>query len=100
MYQVTRKLTTKRFWLIAFVSCNLLFILLQIYKQSLFVKVAYTQQRLERERDALRQHKAQCLAELHTQRAYSKIKQFAVSQLGMQPIQLSQIHKWQGGDGA
>ncbi|HLB41231.1 MAG TPA: hypothetical protein VJJ83_05550, partial [Candidatus Babeliales bacterium] len=69
------KLTPTQFWLLSFLGVNLILILLQIYKQSVFVKTAYAQQRLERERDTLRQQRARQIAALHTQQAYQQVQQ-------------------------
>jgi cell division protein FtsL len=87
------KLAKNKLWLVLFVGTNLLLILLQIYKNSIFVEKAYAQQRLEREKKQLIKHKSQLISELHAQQAHDKIKQFAVTQLGMRKIELKQIQK-------
>lgn len=87
------KLAKNKLWLLFFVGTNLLLILFQIYKNAIFVERAYAQQRLEREKKQLIKHKAQLISELHAQQAHDKIKQFAVTQLGMRKIELKQIKK-------
>ncbi len=87
------KLAKNRLWLVLFVSTNLLFVLLQIYKQSIFVKRAYAQQRLEQQKKQLLKRKSQLTSELHVQQAHDKIKQFATERLGMSKVDLKQIKK-------
>ncbi len=87
------KLAKNKLWLVLFIGANLFLIFLQIYKNSIFVEKAYAQQRLEREKKQLIKCKAHLIAELHAQQAHAKIKQFAMTQLGMCKIELKQIRK-------
>lgn len=87
------KLAKNKLWLVLFVSTNILLVLLQIYKQSIFVQYAYAQQRLEREKKQLTKRRAQLISELHAQQAHDKIKRFATERLGMHKAELKQIKK-------
>lgn len=87
------KLARTKLWLAVFVGANILMILLQIYKQAVFVQYAYTQQRLEREKKQLIKHKAQLISELHAQQAHAKVRRFATEKLGMRKVELKQIRK-------
>ena len=83
----------KHTFITLFIVLHLLLIVLQIYKQSMFVKHSYEKQRLEQERKQLLAHKQkleQQLAEFHNP---DVVKQFALHELGMQPVQRKQIQK-------
>jgi cell division protein FtsL len=83
----------KQTFIIFFVIFHLGFIILQIDKQSSFIKNSYKKQRLEQEQELLHdriQTLKQQLAELHNPET---IKQFARDTLGMQPINRAQLKK-------
>lgn len=76
-----------------FIVMHLVFIALQIHKQSMFVKYSYEKQRLEQEQEQLRARKQQLeqqLAELHNP---DTVKEFATTILDMKPVQRKQIKK-------
>jgi len=83
----------KQTFITLFIGLHLLFIILQIHKQSMFVKYSYEKQRFEQELKHLRARKQkleQQLAELHNPDA---IKLFAQETLNMRTVQRKQIKK-------
>lgn len=83
----------KHTFITLFIVLHLLFIALQIHKQSMFVKRSYEKQRLEQEREQLRARKQeleQQLAELHNPDA---VKLFAQETLKMKQVERKQIKK-------
>jgi cell division protein FtsL len=73
-----------------FLTTNILFLILQIQKQSAWVKQSYEQQRLEQQAMHLQQRNSELTQKLHTLKNPQAIKEYAHAQ-GMRPIKLSQI---------
>lgn len=80
-------------FLLIFVSLNILFIFLQIFKQSYIIKLSYEKQRNEKLRNSLLAKKASLTEQLYILKNQSTIKQFATDTLGMKPIRLNQIRR-------
>lgn len=76
-----------------FVVVNLLFIFLQIHKQSQLVKISYSRQRLEKEQDQLTKKRNEVVHKLHLQQSSSVVKKYATKQLGLRNTNVNQIHK-------
>jgi len=87
------KFSSKKAFLFIFISVNLIFIFLQIYKHSVFVKLSYEQQRLEREQENLAKKKIDLIEKLHTNQRHKPVKDFAEDKLKMQRIKLKQIKR-------
>lgn len=88
----------KRRWLtgtmlMAFVIVNIMFIFLQIHKQSQFVRLSYNYQRLHQERDLLLHQRDALIEQLHAQQNSKAVRQYAQSNLGLQQTAVHQIHK-------
>ena len=76
------------------VGVHVLFIGLQIHKSSYITKCSYQKQKYEQTKEQLTHRKQELLHQLHALRNNTHIKQFAVSQLQMSPVKLSQIRKY------
>ena len=87
------KFNSKKAFLFIFISVNLIFIFLQIYKHSVFVKLSYEQQRLEQEQENLAKKKIDLIEKLHTNQRHKPVKDFAQNKLKMQRIKLKQIKR-------
>jgi len=83
----------KRTFITVFIVLHLLFIALQIHKQSMFIKGSYEKQRLELEREQLRLRKQELEQQLAELRNPDTVKQFALNTLEMKPVQRKQIKK-------
>lgn len=88
----------KRRWLTstmltAFIVVNLIFIFLQIHKQSQFVRLSYIYQRLLQERDELAHERDRLNQHLHQQQNHKSIRSYAQSHLGLQQTAVHQVHK-------
>lgn len=85
----------KKYTFIAiFIVLHLFFIVLQIHKQSIFIRYFYRKQRLEQEHKQLHMRKQeleQQLAELHNPES---VKQFAQEELSMKLIERKHIKKY------
>lgn len=90
---VTRKRALTSVLVVAFVSTNLLFIFLQIHKQSQFVKISYAAQRLEKEKEQLLRQRNELVHQLHLQQGRKHVQKYAQESLGMHKTSVSQIHK-------
>ena len=77
---------------VVFVATNLLFIFLQIHKQSQFVKLSYSRQRLEKEQDQLNKQRNDLIHKIYLQQSRKNVKKYATSKLGMQDTSVQQIH--------
>ncbi len=73
-----------------FIITNILFLILQIQKQSAYVERTYEKQRLEQHTQELEQQKRSFIQELHALKDPTAIKQYAQTQ-GMRPIRLDQV---------
>ena len=87
----TKTLTTSLVSL--FLVVNLLFIFLQIHKQSQFVKISYARQRLEKEKEHLTKQKNDLAQQLLLQQSRKNVQNYASKQLNMRPTTVQQIHK-------
>ena len=76
-----------------FVVINLLFIFLQIHKQSQLVKISYSRQRLEKEQMLLNKKRNELVHQLHLQQSSKVVKKYANKQLGLRNTNVTQIHK-------
>lgn len=74
-----------------FVGTHILFIFLQIHKHSQIIKQSYTKQKFEQEKTLLIKKKQALTHQLYACKNKSTIKDFAIKELGMQPLRLSQI---------
>lgn len=83
----------RNIFVILFISVNILFIFLQIHKQSTFIKLSYENQRLEKEKQQLVHKKEELTQKLYELQDPSEIKKFASNDLNMQKIKLNQIKK-------
>ncbi len=88
-----KKKVKRNFLLIAFIVTNVIFIFLQIYKQTYFVRLSYQKQRLEKERDEILQKKSLLTHQLYELKNPNSIKKFAIENLKMQKTKLNQIKK-------
>lgn len=77
----------------ALMVMNLLFIFLQIYKQSQFVKISYGWQRLEKEQQQLNKKRNDLIHQLHLQQDSKNVKKYAIKKLGLRNTNVTQIHK-------
>ena len=78
---------------ILFISVNLLFIFLQIHKQSQFIKFSYSSQRLEKEYEQLDKQRNELVHQIYLQQGNKNIKKYASQHLGMSNTKVTQIHK-------
>ena len=76
-----------------FIVLNLGMIFLQIYKQSQFVKISYSKQRLEKERDRLIAQRNEMVHQIYIQQSNKNVKRYASDHLGMRNTGVTQIHK-------
>ncbi len=81
----------KQIFIILFVSAHLFFIGFQIDKQSRLVKLSYKKQSYEQKLKELRTKKQLLANHLHALQNHQKIKAFASSELGMQPLFLKNL---------
>src|SRR3990167_5873121 len=79
--------------IVIFVMTNLLFIFLQIHKQSQFVKLSYANQRLEKEKYQLIRQRNELVHQLYLQQSRKNVQKYAQDQLGMHETSVRQIHK-------
>jgi hypothetical protein len=77
---------------VVFVVVNLLFIFLQIHKQSQFVKLSYLRQRLEKEQENLIKQRNEIIHKIYLQQSRKNIQSYA-NHHGMKASKVSQIHK-------
>ena len=78
---------------VIFVATNLLFIFLQIHKQSQFVRLSYNKQRLEKEHESLLKQRNDLVHKLYLQQGRKHVKQYAKDKLGMRSTTVRQVHK-------
>lgn len=79
--------------LYAFITINLLFIFLQIHKQSSLVKLYYEKQRLEKEKEQLIQKKNSLTQQLYELKDPNNIMKYCADKLNMKKVKLNQIKK-------
>jgi len=90
---LTNKKALTSLVVIIFIVTNLCFIFLQIHKQSQFVKLSYTRQRLEKERAELEKKRDELTHQLYIQQSSKTVKKYASDKLGMRDTNVAQIHK-------
>lgn len=78
---------------VIFVTINLLFIFLQIHKQSQFVKLSYSRQRLEKEQEQLIRQRNDLVHQIYLQQDRKHVQKYASDKLGMSKTGVGQIHK-------
>ena len=81
----------KQTFIIIFVSAHLLFIGFQIDKQTQLVKLSYKKQTYEQKLKELKTSEQKLTNHLHALQNHQKIKAFASSTLGMQPLFLKNL---------
>lgn len=86
-----KKVSKKSLLFYSFICVNILFIFLQIYKQSNFVKLSFEKQRIEKEKEQLLQKKDSITQQLYILKNPANIKEFATRNLKMQKVKLNQI---------
>ncbi len=81
----------KAYFITLFVGMHIIFIILQIHKQSSFIKLSYDKQRLEKEKRELLTQKDTLTQQLSQLQDHDVIKQFALNRLKMKQVSLKQI---------
>ena len=81
----------KQIFITFFVFAHLFFIGFQIDKQSRFIKLSYKKQTYEQKLATLKAKKQELANHLHALQNHQKIKLFAKTELGMQPLFLKNI---------
>lgn len=76
-----------------FIGTNLSFVLLHIHKQSQIIKLSYIKQKIEVEKLQLSKQKQELTHQLHTVHDRATVKQFAVNNLALKPVKISQVKK-------
>lgn len=80
-------------FLLAFVSIHVILIFLQIHKHSQIIKYSYELQKNEQTKELLVKKKLALTHQLYACKNRSAVKECAIAQLHMKPIQLHQIKK-------
>lgn len=80
-------------FLVAFIGINLALVFLQVHKHSQFIKYLYALQKNEQTKELLVKKKQSLTHQLYACKNRSAIKDCAIAQLHMKPIQLRQIKK-------
>jgi len=81
------------YFIYIFIAVNLLFIFLQIYKQSNFVKLSYKKQRLEKEKDLLIQKRDNLNQKLLELKNPNAVKNAVIRDLNMKRVGINQVRK-------
>jgi len=76
-----------------FIGTHLLLVVLQVYKHSKHAQLLYDKQKQESRKTNLLARRQQLTQELYACKDRAAVKEFAVKQLHMEPIRLSQIKK-------
>lgn len=79
----------KFFYLV--LGTNIFFVVLQIHKHSQLVKLSYTKQKTERDRDALLKQREQLTQRLNALKSPEVIKKYAQQDLGMEELSLRNV---------
>lgn len=80
-----------------FISVHLIFVIAQIHKHSQIVKLSYQKQKNEKLRNELAEKQLVLTHQLYAHKNLGAIKEFAIKNLNMAPVKLSQIKRLQGG---
>jgi hypothetical protein len=83
----------RNYFIFLFSSAQIIFIFLQIHRHTLFIDQSFAKQKNERKKIELTQTIQELSHQLHIVREHANIKQFAHTELDMQPIQMNQIKK-------
>ncbi len=78
-------------FILFFIACNITMIFLHIQNHTNIIRQLYRKQRNEKSIDVLKQKKAYALRTLYSFKNPVSIKEYAVSELHMQKIDLQQI---------
>lgn len=78
-----------------FITVHIMFIFLQVYKHTLFIKNSYHHQQCEKTLTALAERKQSLTQELYALKDRDNIKQYAQNKLKMRPYNLNQVKKLQ-----
>ncbi|MDR3647112.1 MAG: hypothetical protein P4L22_06235 [Candidatus Babeliales bacterium] len=81
------------YFIYIFIAVNLLFIFLQIYKQSNFVKLSYKKQRLEKEKDLLIQKRDNLNQKFLELKNPNAVKNAVIKDLNMKRVGINQVKK-------
>ncbi len=76
-----------------FVGGQILFILLHLHKQSLFIKYSYLKQKVETEKESLEKENEHLTHQLYTLHDRAQVKEFAQNKLDLKPMKITQIKK-------
>jgi len=76
-----------------FISAQVTFVFLQIHQYSQMIKVSYKKQKNEKLKSSLAQRKQELTHQLYALHNKSGIKEFAINELKLEPINLNQIKK-------
>ena len=74
-----------------FIAAHILFIFLQVYKHTQFVKSTYEQQKHEKKHSDLKTKKQTLIQQLYALKDRNNIRKFAKKSLKMRPIRLNQV---------
>lgn len=83
----------KKSFIVLFLAVHVIFIVLQIDKQSKMVKLSYTKQKEEQVRKALSNKKQALINRLYALRNKQKIKTYAQTHLKMKPLKIKQVQR-------
>lgn len=83
----------KKTFVVLFLAVHVLFIALQIDKQSRMVKLSYTRQKKEQTIKTLSNKKQALINKLCTLRNKQKIKTYAHTHLKMKPLKIKQVQR-------
>lgn len=83
----------KSIFITIFIGAHVGFVFLQIHQYSRVIQTNYDKQKLETTKITLIQKKQELTHQLYALHNKSSIKQFAVKNLAMEPVQLSQIKR-------
>jgi hypothetical protein len=83
----------KKIKIVCFCAMQMGLVVATIHKHGLYVRELYREQRVDRSIKELTTKKQQALASLYAHKNPGSIKEFAINQLGMQPVSLTQLHK-------
>lgn len=80
-------------FLALFISVHIVFIVLQIYKHSCYAQFVYDKQKHESLKTNLLAKRQDLTGKLYACKDRSMVKEFAIKQLNMEQVKLSQIKK-------
>ncbi len=83
----------KNGFLVLFITVNIAIVFLIIYKQNIFIKHSYTNQKLEKELEHLETKKEELTQEFYKMQNPNHVKEYAKKNLGMENLPLKKIRK-------